>query len=55
LLAVQGRDIDGLVLDDLIVGAEDGCDWGGEDSQARHEGQQGSGAVDDLPVEVTTL
>jgi hypothetical protein len=49
MLLVQGRDIDGFVLDDPVVGAENGRDRGEEDSQARHEGQQGGGAVDDLP------
>lgn len=49
MLSVQGWDIDGFVLDNPVVGTEDGRDRGEEDSQARHEGQQGGGAVDDLP------
>ena len=47
--AVQGDDVDVVLLDEPEVAGHDGGDGGEEDCKGGHEAQQRSGGVDDLP------
>ena len=47
--AVQGDDVDVVLLDEPEVAGHDGGDGGEEDGEGGHEAQQRRGGVDDLP------